>query len=220
MKKSKMLIWIALGVFVFASCAGPSEKRAEILERLEAGELPEEVDVFNVDANASSVAWEGRQVRGNHDGTIGVYGGDLYVYEGELLGGKVVIDMQQIVVLDIEDPDMNARLKGHLESDDFFSVATHPTAEFEITSVEPLEQATETATHRVYGNMTIKGITHGIGIDAMIRVEDNFINAYADFDLDRSRWDVRFRSARFFENLGDNLIYDDFNLKLNIVASK
>ncbi len=219
MKKSKMLIWIALGVFVFASCAGPSEKRAEILERLEAGELPEEVEVYNVDGNVSSVAWEGRQVRGNHDGTIGVHGGELYVYEGELLGGKVVMDMQQIVVLDIEDPDMNARLKGHLESDDFFSVETHPTAEFEITSVEPLEQVSEVATHRVYGNMTIKGITHGIGIDAMIRVEDNFINAYADFDLDRSMWDVRFRSARFFENLGDNLIYDDFNLKLNIVAN-
>ena len=219
MKKSKMLIWIALGVFVFASCAGPSEKRAEILERLEAGELPEEVEVYNVDGNVSSVAWEGRQVRGNHDGTIGVHGGELYVYEGELLGGKVVMDMQQIVVLDIEDPDMNARLKGHLESDDFFSVETHPTAEFEITSVEPLEQASEVATYRVYGNMTIKGITHGIGIDAMIRVEDNFINAYADFDLDRSMWDVRFRSARFFENLGDNLIYDDFNLKLNIVAN-
>lgn len=214
-----MLIWIALGVFVFASCAGPSEKRADILERLEAGELPEEVEVYNVDGNVSSVAWEGRQVRGNHDGTIGVHGGELYVYEGELLGGKVVMDMQQIVVLDIEDPDRNARLTGHLESDDFFSVETHPTAEFEITSVEPLEQASEVATHRVYGNMTIKGITHGIGIDAMIRVEGNFINAYADFDLDRSMWDVRFRSARFFENLGDNLIYDDFNLKLNIVAN-
>jgi polyisoprenoid-binding protein YceI len=215
-----MLTWVALGIFVFASCAGPSEKRAEILEQLEAGELPEEVNIYNVDADASRVAWEGRQVRGTHDGTIDVHSGELYVYEGELLGGKVIMDMQQIVVLDIEDPEMNARLNGHLKSDDFFSVETYPTAEFEITSVEPLEQVTEEANHRVYGNMTIKGITHGIAIDAMIRVEDNFINAYADFDLDRSRWDVRFRSARFFENLGDNLIYDDFNLKMNIVANK
>jgi polyisoprenoid-binding protein YceI len=220
MKKPKLLIWVAMGIFVFASCAGPSEKRAEILEQLEAGELPEEVNIYNVDADASRVAWEGRQVRGTHDGTIDVHSGELYVYEGELLGGKVIMDMQQIVVLDIEDPEMNARLNGHLKSDDFFSVETYPTAEFEITSVEPLEQVTEEANHRVYGNMTIKGITHGIAIDAMIRVEDNFINAYADFDLDRSRWDVRFRSARFFENLGDNLIYDDFNLKMNIVANK
>lgn len=220
MKKVKKLSWIALSLFIMASCAGPSEKRAEIMERLEAGEIPAEVDVFTVDAGASQVAWLGTKIGGAHDGTIGVHHGELYVYEGELLGGQVVIDMTQIVVLDIEDPNSNARLKAHLESDDFFSVETYPTATFEITRLEPLADPTEDATHRVYGNMTIKGITHGIAFDSRIVLEDQWISTYADFDLDRADWDVRFGSGRFFDNLGDNLIHDDFNLKLNIVASR
>lgn len=219
MKKTRKLIWAMLALFVMASCAGPSEKRAEILERLERGEIPADVIVYNVDTDASQVAWEGTKVGGAHDGTIAVHHGELYVYDGELLMGEVIIDMNQIVVLDIENPESNARLRGHLESDDFFSVDTYPTATFEITSIEPHAEGAAMS-HRVFGNMTIKGITHGIAIDADIVVTDTYISANADFDLDRTRWDVRFGSGRFFDNLGDNLIHDDFNLKLNIVANR
>ncbi len=219
MKKTKKMIWTMLALFVMASCAGPSEKRAEIMERLEAGEVPEDVIVYTVDAEASQVAWEGTKVGGAHDGTIAVDHGELFVFDGELLMGEVIMDMNQIVVLDIENPESNARLKGHLESDDFFSVDTYPTAIFEITRLEALDAGAEMS-HKVYGNMTIKGITHGIAIDADIVVEETYISAYADFDLDRTRWDVRFGSGRFFENLGDNLIHDDFNLKLNIIANR
>ncbi|MDR4987975.1 MAG: YceI family protein [Bacteroidales bacterium] len=220
MKTTKIFSLIALTLVILASCAGPSERRAEIMERLEAGEIPAEVDVFTVDAVNSTVAWLGTKIGGQHDGTIGVHHGELYVYEGDLLAGNVVIDMTRIVVLDIEDPTMNARLKGHLESDDFFSAATYPTAEFEITGIEPLDYPNEEETHRVYGNMTIKGITHGIAFNAKIIIEDAWISTYADFDLDRADWDVRFGSGRFFDNLGDNLIHDDFNLKLHIVANR
>ncbi len=219
MKKTQKLIWAMAALFVMASCAGPSEKRAEIMERLEAGEVPEDVIVYNVDADASQLAWEGTKVGGSHDGTIGVYHSELYVFDGELLMGEVIIDMNQIVVLDIENPESNARLRGHLESDDFFSVETYPIAVFEITSIDPHAAGAEMS-HRVYGNMTIKGITHGIAFDADVVVEDEYISAYADFDLDRTLWDVRFGSGRFFKNLGDNLIHDDFNLKLNIIANR
>ncbi len=220
MKRVKKISLFIAGLFIIASCAGPSEKRAEIMERLESGEIPAEVDVYTVDAHASRVAWLGTKIGGQHDGTIGVDHGGLYVYDGELLAGTVVINMNKIVVLDIENPNSNSRLVAHLESDDFFSVATYPTSTFEITRVEPLPAPVGETTHRVFGNMTIKGITHGIAFDATIAVEGDRVHAFADFDLDRADWDVRFGSGRFFENLGDNLIYDDFNLKLNIVANR
>lgn len=219
MKRTKYLIFSALAVFVMAACSGPSENRAEILERLEAGEIPEAVDVYRLDVASSRVAWEGTKIGGAHDGTLGIRSGEFYVFDGELLGGNVVIDMEQIVVLDIQDPNSNARLVGHLESDDFFSVATYPTANFEITAVEELDETlADRYTHRVFGNMTIKGITHGIAFPARIELGAEGLVAHADFDLDRTRWDVRFGSGRFFENLGDNLIHDDFNLKLDFVA--
>ncbi len=221
MKKASKLILTIVALFYMASCGSPHENRAEIMERLEAGEVPEAVDVYRIAADESTIAWVGTKIGGAHDGTIAVDHGELYVFDGELLAGEVVVDMQQIVVLDIEDPGSNARLKGHLESDDFFSVETFPSAFFEITAVEPLEDPVPgEITHRVFGNMTIKGITHGIAFDALIGTGDDSLLAFADFTLDRTRWDVRFGSGRFFENLGDNLIHDDFRLTLDISAKK
>jgi hypothetical protein len=35
--------------------------------------------------------------------------------------------------------------------------------------------------------------------------------------VDRSKFDVRYGSGSFFDNLGDNLIYDDFTLDFKVV---
>lgn len=221
MKRVKFLAVFALAAMVMASCGGRSDKKAEIIERLEAGEIPEEVTRAYVDVNASEVAWMGQKITGSgHDGTIAIKEGVIYVYDGQLWGGNMVIDMTQIVVLDITDPDMNARLKGHLESDDFFSVATHPEATFEIVKFDPIEGAAAgEANYRVSGNLTIKDITHSLAFNAVVSHGDGVINAFADFDFDRSLYDVRFGSGRFFDNLGDNLINDNINLQISLVAS-
>ncbi len=221
MKKVNVILFAFLVLFYMASCGGPSDKRAEILERMEAGEIPADVDVFILDTESSTVVWEGKRLGGGHDGTIGIKEGVFYVYDEELLAGNVFIDMEQIVVLDLQDPGLNARLKAHLESDDFFSVDTYPVAEFEITRAEVLDADHQGEySHRVYGNMTIKGITYGIAFDATIDFAEERLTAFADFDLDRTRWDVRYGSGRFFDDLGDSAIYDDFNLKLDIVAAQ
>ena len=221
MKKVKQTIILLAAVLFMTACGSQGERRAVIMEQLERGEIPAVVEVYAVDPLDSEVAWAGTKIGGEHDGTIGIHHGAFYVFDDELLAGEVVIDMTQIVVLDIQDPSNNARLKSHLESDDFFSVETYPTATFEITSVQPIEDALPgEESHRIFGNMTIKGITHGIAFDGLIEVGEDYINAWADFDLDRSRWDVRFGSGSFFDNLGDNLIHDDFNLKLQIIARK
>ncbi len=207
-------------LLVAAACGGPSENRAEIMERLEAGEIPEAVDVFLLDTENSDVAWEGRRIGGGHDGTIGIKSGRFYVFEGDLVGGEVVIDMNQIVVLDIENPNSNARLQAHLESDDFFAVEEYPEARFEITNVEAVEEEIADITHRVFGNMTIRGITHGIAFNANIDFSGDSMLAFAAFDLDRTRWNVRFGSGSIFEDLGDSAINDDFGLTLNLVAAE
>lgn len=220
MKRIKFLAVFAMAAIVMASCGGGSDKKAEIIERLEAGEVPEEVTRVYVDVNASEVAWTGQKITGSgHNGTIGIKEGVIYVYDGQIWGGNMVIDMNQIVVLDITDPEMNARLKGHLESDDFFSVANHPEATFEIVRFEPIEGAASgEANYRISGNLTIKDITHSLAFNAIVNHVEGGINAYADFDFDRSLYDVRFGSGRFFDNLGENLINDNINLKINLVA--
>lgn len=221
MKKLKLFTAVIAGILFIASCAGPSEKAAEISERLEPGEKPENATVKTIDKAQSSVAWEGTKVTGRHYGTIGLKESEVYLVDNQIVGGNIVIDMTQIVVLDLEDPETNAQLQGHLESDDFFSVATYPEATFEMARIVKRENAAEgEPNYTISGNLTVKGITHGVTFPAHVNVRDEKLTAKADFDLDRTQWDVRFGSGRFFENLGDNLIHDNFNIKLDIVASK
>ncbi len=221
MKKLTSITLVMAGaLLLIVSCGGPSEKAAEISERLEPGEMPEDATVKTIDLNRSTVAWEGTKVTGKHDGTIGIEHGEFYLVDDQLVGGNIVIDMTQIVVLDIEDPETNAQLQGHLESDDFFSVSTYPRATFEMAQLVKNEQAQEgEPNYTIRGNLTMKDITHGISFPAHVQVDDELLSAKADFDLDRTQWDVRFGSGRFFENLGDNLIHDNFNIKLDIIAA-
>ncbi len=221
MKKLKLFALMLAGAFVMASCGGSSEKAAEISERIEPGEKPENAVVKTIDLNRSTVAWEGTKVGGQHDGTIGLSEGELYLVDNQIVGGNIVLDMTQIEVLDLEDPETNARLRGHLKSDDFFSVETYPEATFEMAQLEMLEEVPEgEPNYTIRGNLTIKGITHGVSFPAHVQVHDDILTAKADFDLDRTQWDVKFGSGRFFDDLGDNLIHDNFNIKLDIIAAK
>jgi len=38
--------------------------------------------------------------------------------------------------------------------------------------------------------------------------------------LDRTKWDIKYNSGKFFKNLGDKLIYDDFEIEVEVVAEK
>ena len=90
-----------------------------------------------INAAESSIHWLGKKVTGQHEGNISLVSGKLEM-EGEVLtGGSFTVDMNSITVTDIEG-EYAEKLKGHLKSDDFFGVATHPEATLTFTSVEVL----------------------------------------------------------------------------------
>ena len=64
----------------------------------------------------------------------------------------------------------------------------------------------------INGDLTIKGITHPISFVLEPVGSKSYV---ADLSFDRSKYDVRFRSGSFFENLGDKLILDDIEFALN-----
>ena len=64
----------------------------------------------------------------------------------------------------------------------------------------------------VDGVLTIKGISHPISF--VLSVDENIATSKLTFD--RSKYDVRFRSGTFFENLGDKLILDDIELEVEL----
>ncbi|WP_205508614.1 YceI family protein [Longitalea arenae] len=164
---------------------------------------------FEIAVAQSNIDWTGRKVTGAHFGTIAVKEGTLSVNDGKLSGGQFVVDTTSIKILDIDDPATNAQFAGHLASDDFFSIEQYPEARFEITSVND---------NHVEGDLTIKGITHPVGFDASVHIVGNTLYAFGKIIIDRTKYGIRFRSGNFFTNLGDTLIYNDFDLKVNITA--
>ncbi|KAA0211750.1 YceI family protein [Ignavibacteria bacterium CHB1] len=208
---------LAFTVFFIVGCE--STETIETSEKKEvAGDHgSDETEILKINKSSSIVEWIGRKVTGEHNGTVDVKSGELFLKDGKVTGGKFVIDLNTIKVLDLTDPEYNAKLTGHLKSDDFFSVDSHPEAKFEITSVFEKADATGN-THKVSGNLTIKGITKNITFPAVIKVNGQSVSTSSDFNIDRTEWDIRFRSGKFFENLGDNMINDDFNIKFKIIA--
>jgi polyisoprenoid-binding protein YceI len=164
---------------------------------------------FKIVSTQSNIDWVGKKVTGAHNGTISVKEGEIVLNDGKLIGGKFVIDTTSIKILDITDPATNAQFFGHLASEDFFSTEKYPEATLEITSVSG---------DHVESKLTIKGITHFVGFDVAVNINGDQLTAAGRLVIDRTKYDMKFRSGNFFKDLGDTLIYNDFELNVIVTA--
>ncbi len=162
-----------------------------------------------VDAQNSSVKWTGKKVTGQHEGLVKIQSGQLNIEEDVIKGGSFVMDMTTISCTDIKTQSSNQSLVGHLKSDDFFGVNKYPTAKLVI--LEPANFVDNNA--KVNAKVTIKNKSQTISFD----VKKSNGGYEAEIVIDRSKFDVRYGSGSFFDNLGDNMIYDDFTLNVNLV---
>ena len=71
------------------------------------------------------------------------------------------------------------------------------------------------ANYEINGVLTIKGIAKDVTFPARIIRNDQGYEATGKIDLDRTRWDIRYGSGKFFDNLGDKMIHDLFTLKFS-----
>ena len=167
-------------------------------------------NIYNIETAQSQITWTGREVStSSHYGTLDFVSGNFEISNGEIVNGEFIVDMTSINNQDMEG-DSKARLEGHLKSDDFFSVESYPTAAISINSSELISDGK----WNVSADLSIKGFTHPVNFE-MISSEDGWS---ANLVFDRSKYDVRFRSGSFFENLGDKLIYDDIELSINLTT--
>lgn len=155
----------------------------------------------------STVKWLAKKVTGSHEGNVAISDAHLHFEDNILTGGNIKIDMNSINCTDL-DGEPKEQLEGHLLSDDFFGTKFYPTAELEIINAEKIS----TDTYNIKGIIEIKGVKQDIAFKANIK---NGI-AKADLVIDRSKFNVKYGSGTFFENLGDKMIYDEFNLSVII----
>jgi polyisoprenoid-binding protein YceI len=188
------------------------------IERGAATELPS--GRFEVDQMASVVEWMGRNLFNRHLGTAELGPGYVVIRNGRLAGGHLTIDLTSLSCSDIPDPGLCAHLIKHLKSDDFFSVDRYPQAEFEITEatyrsgVRPDEP-----NYQIKGAFTLRGVTKPIEFAAVVAGKaDGSFTAQALLDLDRTLWGAIYGSAKFFGNLGQHIVNDEFHLQLKVVT--
>lgn len=174
---------------------------------------------MNVDTKASNVTWLGEKVTGSHDGDIQISSGFVTMEDGLISAATVTIDMTTINTLDLEGSS-KASLDGHLKSDDFFGTSQFPTAQFELNSIQPI-RAENGMNFAATGTVTIKGRTAEVSFPVKVEQGVKTVSIAGEMKLDRSQFDVRFRSKSFFDasELGDKLIYDEFTIGFELVAN-
>ena len=90
----------------------------------------------------------------------------------------------------------------------FFGVADHATSNLKITEVEK----TGKNAYNISGDLTIKGITKPIEFSASIYGK----KATANLKIDRTAFNIKYGSGSFFDGLKDNMIYDEFDLVIDL----
>lgn len=174
---------------------------------------------YRVDVERSLIEWTGRNANNTHVGSVRLSEGEIRVSDGAV-GGHFEIDMRSIRNYNLEGDELQPVLVAHLESDDFFFVKLFPKATFTITSAK-LAAAPYLSTPNavIEGSLALRGIERPIRFPATVtRPADGGIATEAHFDIDRTRWNAIYGSARYFEHLGMHMVFDLVTIEVRIVA--
>ena len=147
-----------------------------------------------IDAAKSKIEWLGKKMTGQHNGTINFKGGTLIFKGKKVTGGSFVVDMNSLNTTDLEGDSRN-NLNGHLKADDFFGTEKYPTSKL------------------VFKKVTDKG--NGVfAVTADLTIKET--TAPVNFEVDRTKYGIKYGSGSFFADLGNKAINDDFDLTVTM----
>lgn len=159
-----------------------------------------------IDAATSKITWLGKKVTGQHGGTINIKEGNLVFAGKKLTGGTVNVDMTSLVCTDLKAGEGKEKIEGHLKSEDFFGTEKFQTSKIVFKKVV----ASGKNSYTVTADLSIKEKTNPITFE--LTVIGN--NAAAALKVDRTKYDIKYGSGSFFDNLGDRAISDEFELNV------
>ena len=173
-------------------------------------------DTLQVDMENSQIKWIGRKVTGEHSGTLNLSGGWVVLDKNSINSGKFIFDMASISNTDIESPEWKQKLEDHLKSEDFFHTDSFPHAILEIKGRQSLIIEKSKKSDQILADLTIRGITHEIKFPFDLTQSQNNFNAEGSVDIDRTLYNIQYKSGKFFDELGDKLIYDNFTVQFKV----
>lgn len=220
MKRNILKLTMLSLLTIFAvSCKGDKEKTGDAQAEMEA---TADATTYVADVDGSQIEWEAGKLTGNHTGYLKISKGFINLNENnEIEGGEFVIDMSTITVTDLEGEqkaNLEAHLKGTVEGKegDFFNINKYPQGRFVVTGMEVADGKTW-----MQGNLTLKENTRNVKFPVNISLDgDKMILQSEEFTIDRTEWDVNFRSKSIFPNVGDLVIFDDIEIAVYLEADK
>jgi polyisoprenoid-binding protein YceI len=159
----------------------------------------------NINTTTSTIEWVGKKVTGQHNGTVNFKDGALVFKGKKLTGGTFTVDMTSLTATDLTGEYLG-KLNGHLKADDFFGTDKFPTAKLVFKKIATKSPNVYTVT----ADLTIKGITKPVAFDLTV----NGNTATTAFNVDRTKYGIKYNSKSFFDSIGDKAIYDEFELKV------
>jgi polyisoprenoid-binding protein YceI len=146
--------------------------------------------------------------------------GKFTEFEGTLEVGDDLPSSRARGTVKVESIDTNDEQRdAHLRSPDFFEVEQYPEITFESTRVQPTDEQSS----RVYGNLTMHGVTREVWLDVVLQGTDTdpWGNERAGLEavgtLKRSDFEMKFNQAL---GSGNVLVGDKVNVSLDISAVK
>ena len=172
-----------------------------------------EEKTYTVDLNKSKLRWVAKKLTGSHWGNIHLKSGIVKIKNNLPISGEIVVDMRTIKVMDTKGSSWGNKLQSHLHSKDFFDTENYPEARLSIKRV-----AMRNGRFMIDADLTIKSIMHPIEFVCEIFKSGDLANARGKMKIDRTLYDVTYRSARYFPNIGDRMIHDIFTIDFEIDA--
>ena len=233
MKTKSVAALIVASLIAFFSCTNAPE--SDEAKTTDAKKVDDDKtgEVWKLNISDSKIEWVGTKVTGYHTGIVPLKSGEIVVEDGEVKGGKFILDLANMEVAGPKSVDAasSKKLLGHLKSADFFDVEKNPEGQFELTNVQPYKgnpvkdsadprqeniskYKVDDPTHTVSGNLTLKGITKNVEFPARITVSGNTAEALAKFNINRKDWNL------VYPGKPDDLIRDAIHLGISIKATK
>jgi len=155
----------------------------------------------------AKIVWKGFKVTGAHEGVISLDSGTLIFEEDELVGGNFTVDMTSLTCTDLTGV-YKSKLEGHLKSDDFFDTDKHKESTLSITKASKINATS----YSVKADLSIKGQTEKIEFVTSLYGK----KATSSMKIDRTKFGIEYGSGSVFKSLGDKMIYDEFELIIDL----
>lgn len=208
--KKKFLLFTAISTFMMVSISC-DKKKINIPENMIGDINIFDKDSYVINSVDSKIMWKGKELSTKeHFGTMDISNGNISINKNGDINGIIDINMETIDTKDLEG-QWKEKLNGHLKSPDFFDVLKYPIA---ILKFKGNKNSTIDGMYKFKGDLTIKGITHPISFLSKIKNENKILIAQSKIAFDRSLYNVRYGSGKFFDNLGDKLIFDEIKVEV------